>query len=211
LWTTYLPQSDIIRRLVADGVFGDIQLVQADFGQDLRDRERLFDINGGGASHDVGIYSTSFVSSFFPESPVTIDAIGDVSESGVDSEITIRTSYAGGGNGYAFSSIKAFSITQAWVAGTGASLEVAHPFFMPTSLALYRPEFNTAPVARWHDETGITAHDGLFYQADAAAYFIGQALTESPWRNLDASVRDIETIATARHQFGVFYPGEVRP
>lgn len=210
LWTTYLPQSDIIRQLVTDGALGDIRLVQADFGQDLRDRARLFDINGGGASHDVGIYPTSFVSSFFPEKPVSVDAIGDKSESGIDSEITIRTAYANGGNGYAFSSIKAFTITQAWVAGSAASLEVAHPFFMPTSLTLYSSEFNGPPIAQWRDETGITAHEGLFYQADAAAHFIGRGMTESPWRDLDASVRDIETIALARHQFDVYYPGESR-
>lgn len=69
MWTTYLPQSDIIRQLVADGVFGDIRFVQADHSQDLRHVDRLFDPHGGGVSHDMGIYPTAFASSFFPASP----------------------------------------------------------------------------------------------------------------------------------------------
>lgn len=210
MWTTYLPQSDIIRQLVTDGVFGDIRLVQADLGQDLRNVPRLFDINGGGTSHDVGIYPTAFVSSFFPGEPLTVSAIGDVTKDGVDSEITIRTSYASGGNGYAFSSIKSFSHSLAWVDGTHASLRVGSPFPIPSTLTLYSREFNPVPVAQWRDETGIIAHQGLFYQALAVAQFIGEGLTESPWRGLDDSVIDIETIAQARHQIGAFYPGESR-
>jgi predicted dehydrogenase len=210
MWTTYLPQSDIIRQLVADGVLGDIRLVQADLGQDLRDVARLFDANGGGTSHDLGIYPTAFVSSFFPETPLRIDAIGDSTDDGVDSEITIRTQYVGGSNGYAFSSMKAFSHSLAWVDGTHASLEVGHPFPIPSSLTLYNREFNPTAVASWSDPSSVRGHDGLFYQANAAATFIAQGLTESPWRNLDASVRDIEIIAEARHQIGVFYPGESR-
>lgn len=210
LWTTYLPQSDVIRQLIADGVFGDIRMVQADHSQDLRAISRLFDPNGGGASHDLGIYSTSFVSSFFPQEPLTIDAMGYVTKDGVDSEILIRTDYANGGRAYASSSITNFGHNSAWVDGTHASLRVAAPFYIPTSLALYPREFITEPVAVWTDETGIVAHAGLFYQALAAAHFIGQGLTESPWRDLDQSVYDIETIATARHQIGAYYPGESR-
>jgi predicted dehydrogenase len=210
MWTTYLPQSDIIRQLVADDVLGDIRLVQADFGLDLRDVDRLFDINGGGVSHDVGIYPTAFVSSFLGGTPLTVSAVGDVTENGVDSEIVIRTSYANGANGYASSSMRSFSHTIAWVDGTHASLEVGRPFFIPSSLTLFDRSLNPTPVAQWRDETGITEHRGLFYQAVAVAKFIADGLTESPWRNLDASVLDIETIAAARHQLGVYYPGESR-
>ena len=210
MWTTYLPQSDIIRQLVSDGVFGDIRMVQADHSQDLRHVERLFNPNGGGASHDLGIYSTAFVSSFFPGEPLTIDAMGCVTKDGVDSEIVIRTDFANGGRAYASSSITNFGHNSAWVDGTHASLRVSKPFYIPTSLALYEREFITEPVATWEDQTGIVAHHGLFYQALAVAQFISQGLTESPWRDLDQSVIDIETIAAARHQIGAFYPGEIR-
>lgn len=210
LWTTYLPQSDIIRQLVADGVFGDIRLVQADHSQDLRGVERLFDPHGGGTSHDLGIYPTAFISSFFPGEPLTVNAMGSVTKDDIDSEVLIRTEYANGGRAYASSSITNFGHNSAWVDGTHASLRLGNPFFLPTSLSLYERAFITEPVAHWHDETGIVGHQGLFYQALAFASFIAQGLTESPWRDLDASVLDIETIAAARHQLGVYYPGEAR-
>ncbi len=210
LWTTYLPQSDIIRTLVADGVFGDIRLVQADHSQDLRDVPRLFDPHGGGASHDLGIYPTSFISSLLPTEPLTVDAMGYVSKDDVDTEILIRTDYANGARAYASSSITNFGHNTAWVDGTHASLRLGNPFFLPTTLALYQRSFQGEPVATWADQTGIVAHHGLFYQTVAFSKFLADGLTESPWRNLDASVIDIETIATARHQIGVYYPGEVR-
>lgn len=211
LWTTYLPQSDIIRQLVADNVLGDIRMIQADHSQDLRDVDRLFEPHGGGASHDLGIYSTSFVSSLLPGSPLAVSAFGDVTDERIDTEIAIRTDHAGGARAYASSSIINFGHNSAWVDGTHASLRVGNPFYIPTSLSLFRREFITEPVAEWRDETGIVAHQGLFYQAVAAAHFIERGLTESPWRDLDQSVIDIETIATARHQIGAWYPGEIAP
>ena len=108
------------------------------------------------------------------------------------------------------SSIVNFGHNTAWVDGTHASLKVGYPFYLPTTLALYPREFNSTPVATWSDETGVVAHQGLYYQAVAVAKFISEGLTESPWRDLDASVTDIETISAARHQIGVVYPGETR-
>ena len=32
MWTRYLPQADIIRQILADGLLGDVHLVRADFG-----------------------------------------------------------------------------------------------------------------------------------------------------------------------------------
>lgn len=208
MWTTYLPQSDIIRQLVDDGVLGEIRMVQADHSQDLRTHERLFLADGGGASHDLGIYSTAFVSSVLPEPPLAVSAIGDTNAANVDTEIIVRTVHKSGARAYASSSIINFGHNSAWVDGSNASLRVGSPFFLPSSLALVPREFAAPPVAQWSDETGIVAHEGLFYQVNAAAHFIGQGLTESPWRDLDASVLDIETITAARHLIGAFYPGE---
>jgi predicted dehydrogenase len=208
MWTTYLPQSDVIRQVLADGVLGEIRYVEADLGQDLRDQQRLFDVNGGGTSHDVGIYPTAFVSSVFGTAPVEVNAIGDITDDGIDTALTIRTKYASGGSGYAFSTTTAFTPSGAWIDGTRGSLQVTQPFPVPTGLTLFEPKFHPQPVATWVDEAGFVAHEGLFYQVNAVAHFIRQGLTESPLRNLDVSVRDIEIIADARHQIGAFYPGE---
>lgn len=136
--------------------------------------------------------------------------MGSVTKDDVDSEIVIRTEYSNGGRAFASSSITNLGHNSAWVDGTHASLRLGNPFFLPTSLSLMARDFVTEPVAQWRDETGIVGHQGLYYQALALVNFLEQGLTESPWRDLDASVLDIETIAIARHQLGVYYPGEDR-
>ncbi|HLP23091.1 MAG TPA: Gfo/Idh/MocA family oxidoreductase [Microbacteriaceae bacterium] len=208
MWTTYLPQSYVIRQLLADGVLGSIRLIQADLGQDLRHVERLVDPNGGGAALDVGIYPIAFSAQFFDHAPVAIHASGSLTTTGVDAESVIRLDYGNDSRAIAYSSILSFSTTTAWVDGEHASIALGRPFFTPTSVTLFSREFNPTPVAHWDDNNGIRGHEGLCYQATAFASYVEQGLTASPFRPLEASLRDIQTITEARHQFGAIYPVE---
>lgn len=210
LWTTYLPQSDIIRQLMANGDLGEVRLVQADFGQDLRHVERLYDIDGGGVGHDLGIYTVSFIGSVLPKQPSTISALGSLAESGVDEELAIRLTYADDASALAMSSMRSFTDTSAWIDGSKLALRVESPFFVPTSLKLVERELGGAVLDEWTDTTGIARHEGLSYQATAFASFLDQGLTESPWRNLDDSARDAGIIEEARHQIGAYLLGEKR-
>lgn len=62
MWTRYLPQTDIARQLLADGVLGEVRVVTADFGG-----RATFDATGrlwdpalaGGALLDLGVYVVS--------------------------------------------------------------------------------------------------------------------------------------------------------
>src|SRR5699024_2696051 len=60
MWTRYLPQSDVVRQLLADGALGDVATVIADHGQYLRavdPSHRLLNPRlAGGALLDLGIY-----------------------------------------------------------------------------------------------------------------------------------------------------------
>lgn len=209
MWTSYLPQSYIIRQLIADGVLGDIRFVQADLGQDLRGNDRMFDpLGGGGTSHDMGIYPVAFASQFFDHAPTSIAAVGSLCETGVEDEIVMRLGYAGGASAVALASARAATQTTAWVDGELASLRLDGPFFVPTTLTLLEHDFNPAVAATWTDTSPVQAHNGLSYQATALAGFVAEGLRQSPFRSLDDSVRDIETITTARHQIGAIYPGE---
>lgn len=211
MWTSYLPQASIIRQLIADGVLGDIRYVQADLGQDQWDNPRLFEPEGGGTSHDMGIYPVAFISQFFPGERPSVRAMGELTDFGVDSEIAIRLKYPSGAIGHAYASMLAFSRSAAWVDGSRASLSVELPFPVPSTLNLFHREFNPRLAASWTDTSGIVGHEGLCYQATAFASYVEQELTDSPIRSLADSVRDIELITEARHQICAYYPGEVRP
>lgn len=209
MWTTYLPQSYLIRQLIAEDVLGPIRFVQADLGQDLRGNDRMFDPHGGGGtSHDMGIYPVAFASQFFDTAPTGIAAIGSLTDDGVEDEIVMRLSYPGDASAIALASARSYSLTTGWVDGERASLRLDGPFFVPTTVTLLEHDFNPRTLARWTDTTPIQAHLGLSYQATALAGFVADGLRQSPFRSLDVSVRDLETITTARHQIGAIYPGE---
>jgi len=207
MWTRYLPQSDIIRRVLADGMLGTIELVLTDFGQDLRMIPRLVSPVSGGALLDLGIYNFAFTSLVLGDAQ-NVSTVGTLTDTGVDDTTSSLMTYASGARAIANVTLSSFTPTAASIAGTAGLLRVDGPFFTPTGLQLYPAEFNSAPVATWKDTSGIAAHEGLCYQATALASFVEQGLTDSPLRPLAQAAADIDLIQQARHQVGAYLTGE---
>lgn len=86
MWTRYLPQADVIRRVIGEGIIGDVHLVAAGFGfvstYDLANCLWAPDL-GGGALLDAGIYPISLASSILG-TPSRIEVAGDMGSGGVD-------------------------------------------------------------------------------------------------------------------------------
>jgi len=207
MWTRYLPQSDVIRQILSDGILGDISIVLSDFGQDLRHISRLMDPADGGALLDLGIYNFAFISQVLGAAR-SVRTVGSLTDTGVDETSTSFLDFESGAQAVATVSLNAFTPTSASISGTVGRLNIHEPFFTPSGLTLFASEFNPTPVATWRDETGIPAHEGLSYQATALASFIDQGLTDSPLRPLHEAVRDIGLIRQARHQVGAYLTGE---
>ncbi|WP_406831733.1 Gfo/Idh/MocA family oxidoreductase [Pedococcus sp. KACC 23699] len=86
MWTRYLPQSDTLRQILAEGLIGRPHLVHADFGLQMPydPDHRLWNAElGGGAMLDACIYTVN-LASLVLGAPATIDATGNVLPSGVD-------------------------------------------------------------------------------------------------------------------------------
>lgn len=207
MWTRYIPQSDVMRQILADGFLGEIRCVLSDFGQDLRHVPRLMDPVAGGGLLDLGIYNFAF-SSFVLGNATEVQTVGTLTSSGVDETTTSVLSFASGAQAIASVTMSAFTPTAASISGTQGRLNIHEPFFTPSGLTLFASEFNPTPVATWRDETGVPAHEGLSYQATALASFVDQGLTDSPLRPLHEAVSDIDLILQARHQIGAFLTGE---
>jgi predicted dehydrogenase len=207
LWTRYLPQSDVLRQVVAEGVLGDISLVNSDFGQDLRHVPRLMDPAAGGALLDLGVYNFAFASMVLGRAKA-VSAVGSVTATGVDDTVVSLLSYPSGAHASITTSLSAFTPTSASISGSAGVLTLGTPFFTPTQLTLAPAEFGAEPAALWRDETGIVGHEGLSYQATALAGYVEAGLTDSPLRPLDEVVNDIGLIEMARHQVGAFLEGE---
>ncbi|MET7338476.1 Gfo/Idh/MocA family oxidoreductase [Nonomuraea sp. NPDC005650] len=201
MWSRYLPQTSVIRKLLADGVFGDVRVVLADHGQAITadPQHRLYRPElGGGALLDLGVYPVQF-SSMVLGTPTQVVAVGGMTDTGVDAYSTLVLTHERGALSTLYSSIQTRTPTTGAIAGTEATLSVDGPFYTPTSFSLSGAG-HFSPTLRWSDPTGLRGFDALSWEATALARFVGEGRTESPVHPLEETVSIIATIDQARAQ-----------
>ncbi|WP_022910215.1 Gfo/Idh/MocA family protein [Aestuariimicrobium kwangyangense] len=200
MWSRYLPQTDICRRLVSEGVLGDLHSVVADHGQLIPHTpgHRLFRPElGGGALLDLGIYPAQLASMLFG-APTSVTAVGAV-DSGVDTSATVALTHAGtDAPSTLTTSITAVSSNRATVVGTEARVELDGRFYNPTTLKVLSREGEA--WGEYTDTTGRPGMEGLSWQQSAYARMISEGRTESPLHPHDEIVSIIATLDEARRQ-----------
>jgi predicted dehydrogenase len=202
MWSRYLPQASVIRRLLADGVLGEIRTVLADHGQAITadPQHRLHRPElGGGALLDLGIYPVQ-LSSMVLGAPTRVVAVGGMTDTGVDAYSTLVLTHDGGAQSTLHSSILARTPTTAAIAGAEATISIDSAFFTPTSFTVFASGDFSGPGLAWSDPTGLELFAGLSWEATALARFAGEGRTESPVHTLDETVSILATIDEARAQ-----------
>jgi predicted dehydrogenase len=205
MWARYLPQFDVIRQLLAGGVLGQVATVLADHGQyfDLNPVHRLFNPDlAGGAMLDLGIYPVSFAS-FALGTPETVTAIGSLTETGVDAQVSILLT-VGAAQATLNASLLAKTPTTASISGTSARVELSGSFYAPGILTL--TAVNGTRLVR--DPDPISGGGGLSYEAAELARCVAAGMTESPLLPLDETLSIMRTMDEVRRQVGVVLPGE---
>ncbi len=201
MWTRYLPQSDVMRQVLADGVLGDVHLVRADFGFSMPflPEHRMWNAElGGGALLDAGVYPISFISSVLGP-PTSVVAHGAMTSTGVDARANLLLPSASGATGMASTSMVTCMPVTAEVLGTAGRLSVLSPFFGPSGLTLTTGSIGSEDSVTWRDET-VTLHDGMHWQATALAAYVGEGRLESPVHGHAEIVSVMATIDEARRQ-----------
>ncbi len=193
MWTRYLPQYDVIRKLITNGTLGEIELVNVSMAQANLDAARLWKKNHGDPLFDMGIYPISFCQTFLGN-PNKISAQGILNKDGIDEEVSIQLSYANGARAYVLVSGRAALPGIGQISGTKAKLDVGPEFFIPSKLELRTTDFN-APATTWIDSFPVVGHEGLSYQATALAAFVDQGLLESPYESHADSIANLEVCA----------------
>ena len=193
MWTRYLPQYDIIRKLMNDNTLGEIELVNVSMCQANLGVPRLWKKGHGDPFTDMGIYPISFCQSFLGN-PTKITAQGKLSESGIPEEVSVQLQYANGARAYVLVSGRAAIPGVAQIAGTKAKLDVGPEFFIPSKLDLRDIDFNSKPTT-WVDDYPVIGHEGLSYQATAMAAFLDQGLLESPYESHAESLANLQVCA----------------
>jgi len=193
MWTRYLPQYDVIRRLLEDKTLGDIEFVSVSMCQANLEIPRLWKKGHGDPLFDMGIYPISFCQTFLGN-PVGITAQGVLNQDGIEEEVSVQLRYANGSRAYILVSARAAIPGIAQVSGTKGKLDVGPEFFIPSKLELRSSDFNS-PATTWVHEGAVQGHEGLSYQATAMASFLDQGLLESPYESHGDSIANLETCA----------------
>ncbi len=201
MWTRYLPQTDIIRRLLDDGALGELRVVTADFGTSARfdPASRLFDpALGGGALLDLGVYVVSWAS-FALGAPSDVIATGSLAPTGVDEQAALVLTSADGAQALLSTGLRAATPSLATINGSAARIETGSPFWCASGLRVIGADGSTA---EWTDTSGRPFREGMAYEAAALARYVGEGRAESPLHPLDEAVSTLATIDEARRQLG---------
>jgi len=190
MWTRFLPHIAEIRRLLAEGVLGEIVTVTADHGQWFpKDRDsRLFAPElGGGALLDLGVYPVSFASMVLG-TPDRIVALVDPAFTGVDGQTSMVFGYASGAQAVLSCTLSARSPMRAAIVGTDARIEIDDRFYAPTSFTLSSRTGERTRFDEPHEGSGLR------HEADEVARCLSEGLLESPLMPLDESISIMETM-----------------
>ncbi len=117
----------------------------------------------------------------------------------MDAFSTVVLSHRAQAQSTLISSIVARSSSRAYVSGTEGRIDLAGDFHNPTTLRIGSNDYASTPVD-WTDPTGIQGYEGLSWQANAAARYIGEGRRESPLHPLDEVVQIMTTLDLARAQ-----------
>lgn len=200
MWTRYLPQTDVLRQVLADGLLGDVHLVRADFGfvAPYDAAHRLWDpALGGGALLDVGVYPVNLASLVLGR-PGAVVAVGTLAPTGVDATAALLLSHDDGSRALLSTSLTTSLPATALVAGSAGHVAFPDPFWAPSELTV-RLEGDDEPRT-WAHPHPAGVPDGFAFQVTAFAHHVEQGLLESPLQSHAETVSVLATLDEARRQ-----------
>lgn len=200
MWTRYLPQSTIIRKLLATGDLGVPELFAASFCHDNRAIDRLWTKGGGGIVYDMGIYPIAMAQQFMGN-PIKINAIGSIDENLMDKESFTLLEYENGSRAHLTASGVATLPVTASCSFEKAVLAVDEAFFVPSGISL-RVKDDCLTNHAWKDQTPIKGHDGLSYQATWFAKYVSEGRTESEVHGAQDTIANIRVAQEITRQLG---------
>lgn len=138
IWTRFIPATQKLISLLADGLIGDIISLKADFGfrPNFNPDSRLFDPQlGGGSLMDIGLYPL-YLSLLVLGEPEKIKAMARYSSTGVDSHCTMLLQFGNGALANLESSFELQTPTEAFIYGRKGSIKIHSRFHHSEKITL---------------------------------------------------------------------------
>jgi dihydrodiol dehydrogenase / D-xylose 1-dehydrogenase (NADP) len=207
MWTRFLPASRKIKRLLDEGLLGDIRYLRAEFGFAAKwnPEDRLHNLNlAGGSLLDLGIYPVSYARWVFGKKPQSLHGTAHLGQTGVDENSSYYFQYDGGASALLFSSFRINTPDAALIGGTGGYLRI--PVFFHPRRFIHQPSNSRLPKIH-HLPYRST---GLQYQAREVMDCIRSGRRESTVMPLDETLEIMETLDGLRRPWGLVYPEETQ-
>jgi predicted dehydrogenase len=200
MWTWFLPAVRALHERIEAGEIGEVRAIESSFGLAIggstgRHRDLA---QGGGALLDLGIYPVAFTRLLLG-APSAVRAFGHLGPTGVDDNVGVVLGHPSGAVSTFHAGLDATTTLRATIIGTRGVVEVAAPFWCPTTFTLARSD--------GHHEVVELPHDGLAHEAAHACERIRAGARESDVIPLATSIAMLETLDDIRDQIGLVFPG----
>lgn len=204
MWMRFFPAAAQIRDWLAQGILGQIRLVQADFCINLPfdPDHRLYDLErAGGALLDLGIYPLSFASMVLGPAR-RVHGRAQIGQSGVDELDAITLSYDQGAFASLNCGMRGYKPREAFIIGSEGYVKVHNIFFRPDRLSLHLigqdPEDFHFPIEG----------NGYQYEIQEVHRCLQSGQIESHMMPLDESLSLMKQMDELRSAWNLVYPDE---
>ncbi|TLM82222.1 Gfo/Idh/MocA family oxidoreductase [Pseudarthrobacter sp. NamE2] len=205
MWTRFLPHMAHLRKILADGLLGDVRKVVASHNQDLpKDpAHRLNDpALGGGALLDLGVYPISFAFDVFG-APQRILASAAMAATGVDRQTAAIFEYADGQQALVDCALDTAGNNRAAIIGTAGWVEIDSVWYNPVPFTRYDISGNV--VERF--DRPVKGR-GMQYQAAELERLVREGATAGNLLPPCESVAIMAAMDEIRRQVGLSYDAD---
>jgi predicted dehydrogenase len=157
MWTACMPFIDKIKVILEEGIIGELQYLEADFGfaaqKDLDGR--LYNkALGGGSVLDIGVYPISLATLILGE-PSVIKTVSKLAITGVDEYANVVLQYANGETAHLLSTLNFTTPVKAQIIGTKGSIKIESPWFKATGFSVDLHDGTQQSFAMPHQSNGF--------------------------------------------------------
>lgn len=203
IWTRYLPTRRMIDEIIASGEIGEVSMVTANLGYDIRHVPRLYDpALAGGALLDVGVYPLNFIAMVLGGDVESVQTCCTKYETGVDAQNVITLKYKNGVMATAHSSILGGTEQAGIVYGSKGYL-VAHGINNVEKISIYDNHRKLVREVMRPEQI-----NGFEDEVRSCVRAIREGRTECPEMPHDETIRMMKLMDECRRQWEIRYPFE---
>lgn len=203
IWSRFFPAYTYLKEQIVNGSLGEIQSVEACFGFDLTNVDRLQKKDlGGGTVLDLGVYTIQVCQWVMQEAPQSIEASGELNPEGVDIAVNATLKYSNGKICKISTSAKEMLENIAVIKGSKGQITLKN-FWCPTTLIDVNRTIKTWDLFKTNKFLNFPNSQGLAYQAISVRDCILNKKVECPIVPHSESLLIAEIQDTIRHQIGV--------